>query len=221
MNFISKFIHQLSSRIVNYAHNYQVQNLRTKLGFCDPSAIFKLPRACSCPSKVFLYENTSLYEGAKLIISGQGESGRFIMRSNSYAAQGLTVITGSHKRVVGLPAIVSAESRKYDINKDVVIEEDVSIGTDVTLLSGVTVGRGSVVAAGSVCTTNVPPYALVMGNPAQVIGFCFTPEEIITHEQKLYPEEQRLPTKKIEKNYQKFYINQLQKITGYLNLTLS
>lgn len=50
-----------------------------------------------------------------------------------------------------------------------VIEDDVWIGANVTVLPGRRVGRGSIVAAGSVVSADVPPYAVVAGNPARVI----------------------------------------------------
>lgn len=55
------------------------------------------------------------------------------------------------------------------------IEHDVWIGRDVTLSMGVTLGTGCIVAASSVVTKNVPPYAIVGGNPAQIIGWRHEP----------------------------------------------
>ncbi|WP_458010917.1 acyltransferase [Candidatus Solincola sp.] len=52
----------------------------------------------------------------------------------------------------------------------VVIEEDCWIGSHAVILKGVTVGTGAVVAAGSVVTRDVPPFAIVAGVPARVIG---------------------------------------------------
>lgn len=60
----------------------------------------------------------------------------------------------------------------------VVIENDVWIGSSCTIMSGVTLGSGSVIAARSVVTKNVPPYAIVGGNPARVIKYRFS-EELI------------------------------------------
>ena len=56
---------------------------------------------------------------------------------------------------------------------DVIIENDVWIGTDSIILSGIRIGNGSVVGARSVVTKDVPPYAIVAGNPAKVIRYRF------------------------------------------------
>src|SRR5579862_2147105 len=50
-----------------------------------------------------------------------------------------------------------------------VVKKRASIGTGSTILCGVTIGEGAVVGAGSVVTRDVPPYAVVAGNPARVL----------------------------------------------------
>ncbi|RJP26217.1 MAG: hypothetical protein C4536_16105 [Actinobacteria bacterium] len=52
----------------------------------------------------------------------------------------------------------------------VVIEEDCWICSHAVILKGVTVGEGAVVAAGAVVNADVPPYAIVAGIPARVVG---------------------------------------------------
>ena len=52
------------------------------------------------------------------------------------------------------------------------------IGINSTILSGVTIGDGAVIAACSVVTKNIPPYAIVGGNPAKIIKMRFTDHEI-------------------------------------------
>lgn len=52
----------------------------------------------------------------------------------------------------------------------VCIEDGAWIGAGAIVLPGVTIGKKSIVGAGSVVTKDVPPYAIVAGNPARVIG---------------------------------------------------
>lgn len=60
----------------------------------------------------------------------------------------------------------------------IIIMNDCWIGEKVTILSGVTIGNGAVVAANSVVSKDVPPYAIVAGNPAKVIGYRFNESQI-------------------------------------------
>ncbi|TXN20524.1 MULTISPECIES: CatB-related O-acetyltransferase [Methylobacterium] len=52
---------------------------------------------------------------------------------------------------------------------DVTIGSDVWLGSGCMILSGVSVGHGAVVAARAVVTRDVPPYAVVAGNPAKIV----------------------------------------------------
>ena len=58
------------------------------------------------------------------------------------------------------------------------IGSDVWICYGVTVLSGVTVGDGAVLGAGAVVRDDVPQYAIVVGNPAQVVGYRFDDDTI-------------------------------------------
>lgn len=56
------------------------------------------------------------------------------------------------------------------------MEDDVWIATNALILSGVTIGRGAIVAAGAVVVKDVPPYAIVGGNPAKILKYRFSLE---------------------------------------------
>jgi UDP-2-acetamido-3-amino-2,3-dideoxy-glucuronate N-acetyltransferase len=50
-----------------------------------------------------------------------------------------------------------------------VVKRGASIGSNATLLCGITIGEGAIVGAGSVVTKDVPPGAIVAGNPARIM----------------------------------------------------
>jgi acetyltransferase-like isoleucine patch superfamily enzyme len=65
-----------------------------------------------------------------------------------------------------------------ETNGDVVIGNDVWVGFGATIMSGVTIGDGAIIAANALVTKDVPPYAIVGGNPAKIIKYRFTEEQI-------------------------------------------
>jgi acetyltransferase-like isoleucine patch superfamily enzyme len=58
-----------------------------------------------------------------------------------------------------------------------VVKKGASIGSGCTILSNVTIGEGAIVGAGSVVTRDVPPHAIVAGNPAKVLRYISTETE--------------------------------------------
>jgi virginiamycin A acetyltransferase len=61
---------------------------------------------------------------------------------------------------------------------DTVVGHDVWLGYSALVLPGVTIGHGAVVAAASVVARDVPPYAVVAGNPARVVRLRFSEEDV-------------------------------------------
>ncbi|MCI8416495.1 MAG: N-acetyltransferase [Lachnospiraceae bacterium] len=61
-------------------------------------------------------------------------------------------------------------SRKNEF-QDTLIKKGASIGANATIVCGNIIGKYAMVGAGSVVTKDVPDYALVMGNPAQIKGY--------------------------------------------------
>jgi len=58
------------------------------------------------------------------------------------------------------------------------IENDVWVGANALIPGGVRIGNGAIIAAGAVITRDVPPYAIVGGNPASVIRYRFDDAQI-------------------------------------------
>ena len=52
-----------------------------------------------------------------------------------------------------------------------IVGRGASVGANATILGGITIGEGAMIGAGSVVTKDVPPKAVVVGNPARVIRY--------------------------------------------------
>lgn len=145
------------------------------------------------PGSVELDDFTRLQPGVRVINAG----GKLVVKKYSAIGAGTTIIASEHIPTVGLPQFLSV-LHINDVKATVVVEEDAWVGAEAILLSHSRIGRGAVVAAGSVVTKPVPPYAVVAGSPAKVIAARFTMEQIIRHEEILYPVEDRMALSDIQ-----------------------
>ena len=64
----------------------------------------------------------------------------------------------------------SAISRK-DQYKETHVDQGATIGANATIICGHSIGKYAMIGAGAVVTKDVPPYALVIGNPARQVGW--------------------------------------------------
>lgn len=100
----------------------------------------------------------------------------------SIAPNVLFIVASDHgyKGISTYPFKVMIAGEKFEaLSKgDIIVKDDVWIGANSTILSGVTINQGAVVAAGSVVTKDIPPYAIVGGNPARVIKYRFSDDII-------------------------------------------
>ena len=164
-------------------------------------------------NNIYLGDNVNIDWNNVLFVT----RGSFVMKNNSGAAVGLTVLTSNHVGAIG--HFFKEVGNENLEGKNIVVEEDVWIAANVTLLAGTIIGRGAIVGAGSVIAgKRVPPYSVVMGNPAKIVGFRFTPDEITEHEKALYPEEERLPLELLEKNYEKYFLKLIKEIKEFTKL---
>lgn len=144
---------------------------------------------------VFIFDNVGIGGNAHF----SSPNSRIIIKGECAIAENLSIYTGNHARIPGLFVTDINESNKpKGLDKDVVIDKDVWIGANVTILAGVTIGRGATIAAGAVVNKNVPPYSIVGGVPAKVLKFNWSIDQILEHEEKLYPENERYNREDLE-----------------------
>ena len=66
----------------------------------------------------------------------------------------------------------------------IIVEDGASIGGGATILPGITIGQKAMIGSGAVVTKSVPPYAIVIGNPARIVGYMQSP---LAHIEDKYP----------------------------------
>lgn len=204
---------KVCGRILTFMSHHQYRHIH-KTARIDYTAIIYNP------ANIVMEENTNI-DGKAIIMNSRS---KLILKKNSGAAVGLVAITGNHMSVVGMnmKQVTDRVKDKLDVNhemdKDILVDEDVWIAAQVTLLAGAHLGRGCEIGAGSVVRGTIPPYAVVIGNPCKVVGFRFTPEEIIEHEIAQYEEEERLPFDLLQKNYEKYFLNRIKDIKQFTKL---
>lgn len=80
----------------------------SRLGYCGDNIKVRTPNACINLKNMYLYYNTDLFEDFNFLC----KTGKFIMKNNSGAPQGLTIITGNHMRV---PCMTFMQSSQKEI----------------------------------------------------------------------------------------------------------
>jgi virginiamycin A acetyltransferase len=135
------------------------------------------------PDGVENFENNVLYHfpfiGDRLIIGkfcAIARGVKFIMNGANHQMNGISTfpffIFGN-----GWEAARPADN-ELPFKGDTIIGNDVWIGYDSLIMPGVKIGDGAIVAARSVVTADVPPYAIVGGNPARVVRQRFDADSV-------------------------------------------
>lgn len=76
---------------------------------------------------------------------------------------------------------------RKDEYKKTVVKKGASIGANATIVCGHNIGEYAFVGAGAVVTKDVPDYALVIGNPARVVGYvCQCGNKLLEQENNLF-----------------------------------
>jgi acetyltransferase-like isoleucine patch superfamily enzyme len=126
---------------------------------------------------------------ADISLKWQNNDAKLIIGSFCSIADNITIFLGGNHRtdwVTTYPFghIYVDKFNKFDgkghpaTKGDVIIGNDAWIGDGVTIMSGVTIGHGAVIAKNSHVVKNVEPYSVVGGNPAKIIKYRFTQEQI-------------------------------------------
>jgi len=121
----------------------------TKIGaFVEIQKNARVGRNCKISSHTFICEGVTIEDEV-------------------FIGHGVTFINDSYPRATTSEGTLQTES-DWRV-ESTVIRKRASIGSGATILSRVTIGENAIIGAGSVVTKDVPPNAVVAGNPARVM----------------------------------------------------
>ena len=78
------------------------------------------------------------------------------------------------------------------------------------------IGRYARIGAGTYIRGNVLPYSIMVGNPAKIVGFMYSPEEMVEFEKIVFPEGQRTDVEKYRQDYKNYFIDRSKEIIMFL-----
>ncbi len=156
--------------------------LAADLAACGEGCVFEEGVRVFHPDRVWI--GAGIYVGHDTILKGY-HAGEMVIGDGTWIGQQCFFHAAGDLRVganVGIgPGVKVITSAHTEAGRDrpilhspltfapVTIEDDADVGVGAIVLPGVTIGRGAQVGAGAVVTHDVPPYAVVAGNPARIL----------------------------------------------------
>lgn len=137
-------------RLYNFINLYGCEiGDETRIGaFVEIQKNVKIGNRCKIQSHTFICEGVTIEDEVMI-------------------AHGVMFINDREPRAVNPDG--SLQSEKDWSTIPTVVKKRASIGSNATIMCGVTIGEGSLVGAGAVVTSDVPPHAIVAGNPARIL----------------------------------------------------
>lgn len=121
----------------------------TKIGtFVEIQKNAKIGKYCKIQSHTFICEGV-------------------VIKDNVFVGHGVTFINDKYPRAVNSNGGLQTEADWIVI--PTLVEKGATIGSGATILCNVTIGANAIIGAGSLVTKDVPPGAIVAGNPARFI----------------------------------------------------
>lgn len=140
---------------------FRIRKLCAQLIFKKCGRNPRIYRNCSFSEEIYIGDNSQIGENAYI-------SGTLHIGNDVLIARDMKTFSTNH-RTSDLTIPIRCQGNTQD--NPIYIGDDVWIGAGVTILAGVHIGRGAVIGAGSVLRKDIPDYAVVIGNPAQIIRY--------------------------------------------------
>jgi maltose O-acetyltransferase len=159
------FFNTMLYQVISWAYNSYLENKvidKSLLRECGIDVVLDHGVQINFPGRVILKDRVRIHSGTFI-----DSRGGVYIGEGSGLADHCTIITSNHR-------YRNAKRIPFDNVVDlkpVIIREFVWVGWDVMIMAGVEIGEGAIIGGGSAITKNVPPLAIMLGNPAKIIGY--------------------------------------------------
>jgi UDP-2-acetamido-3-amino-2,3-dideoxy-glucuronate N-acetyltransferase len=119
---------------------------------------------CGCLLGDFVYIEKHVLIGERVILKAGAKVCDGVRLDNDVFVGQNVVFVDAKSDVQGAPDAAASEGWPT------VVEEGAKIGANATILPA-HIARGAIICAGTVVTSNVPPYAIIAGNPGRIVGY--------------------------------------------------
>lgn len=164
------------------------------------------------------YCDSHIFTGPECLIAEHVDidyTGGLTLGKQVAVSEGVKILTHNHE----LFGNAVGEEKRECMISPLLVHDHVWIGARSIILPGAKeIGRSAIIGAGSIVKNSIPPYAVVLGNPAKIVGFVLTPKEAFEYEKTHYLDGERLPLEMLQKNYEKYYLNRIGEIKQLLKL---
>jgi len=119
----------------------------------------------------------SILNGSTILCKEKVEIGNHCMLAWGTVITDTWLTTGplSLEQRQGMLLAAAKDSRRsfpfFGTALPVILEDNCWVGFDAVILPGVRLGRGCIVGCKSIVVTDIPPYSIVVGNPARIVGY--------------------------------------------------
>jgi acetyltransferase-like isoleucine patch superfamily enzyme len=166
LGFLKSGIQGALDRLVWYGGYYLLPDLRVRRWLISRYATY-VGKGVDCLSGFRAYGGKRLYiyDNVKLASTLCGCQADIVIKENVFFGYHVMLLTPQHDVLK-----IGMDRQKTITAKPIYIHQDAWIASGAIVLGGVTIGEGAVVAAGAVVNKDVPPFTIVGGVPAKVIG---------------------------------------------------
>jgi acetyltransferase-like isoleucine patch superfamily enzyme len=142
------------TRVWAFAHVMAGAQIGSNCNICDHAFV---ESGASVGNNVTLKNNVCVWQGVTL-------------SDDVFVGPNVSFTNDRHPRSPRMPEVRARYERIENWLQPTVVERGASIGANATIVPGVRLGRYCMIAAGAVVTSDVAPFALMVGAPARQIG---------------------------------------------------